>query len=259
MRLVELFLKETSEEDRAIISLGSAIYDYLQRYADQDLEYDNPDDESEELVRVGKIGELFDTPIQGMDDINIQLQSDIGIVDRLRKEKTSDVTDMPGATGAGGLWYNYNKTLVLNSDHLGSNHMKSVIVHELRHAMDDVKSGYKANASDRYSTAKNRSYRNVTRDPHMGNLGYLAQPAEINARYLQVMHAMVPVINRAAKLDQPTGTALIEKWLSKYMEHFNISHLFPEKEKSKDYKRLLKRAMDFIEKELNHAKSSLPK
>jgi hypothetical protein len=253
MRLQELF--ETTEEDRAIISLGAAIYAYIQKYADEEIEYDNADDEDMGLLRIGKIGQLFNTPIPGMDNINIQLQTDQGIVDRLEREKPEGSTDMPGAEGAGGLWYNHNHTMVLNSDYLNSGYMQSVIVHELRHAMDDVKSEYKANKSKGYETPRNKSYRNVTKDPHMGNLKYLAQPAEINARYLQVMHAMVPVIARAVKLAPEYQDKLISSSLQKGLERFNIAHLFPEKEQSKDYKRLIKRAMDFIQKELAHAKS----
>jgi hypothetical protein len=132
--------------------------------------------------------------------------------------------------------------------------MKSVIAHELRHAMDDVKSGYKANQSDRYETPRNKSYRRVTKDPHMGNLAYLAQPAEINARFIQVLNKLVDQnqIAALAKYPQDQITMRAERILKRAMDTYNITHLFPEKEKSRDYKRLLKRGMDFITKELNH-------
>jgi hypothetical protein len=259
MRLVELFLIETTEEDRAIISLSSAIYKYLQKYADQDLDYANPDDEEQEVVRLGKLGNLFDIPIEGMNDINLEIQSDMGLIDRVRRDKPDSSTDTPGADAPGGMWYGDNKTMVLNSDYLSSDDMQSVITHELRHAMDDIKSGYKANASSRYSTARNKSYRNVTKDPHMGNLAYLAQPAEINARFLQVLNKLVGQIPALAKYPQNQFTMRAERLLKRAMEVYNISHLFPEKEKSRDYKRLMKRGMDFIQKELAHVKSNQPK
>lgn len=258
MRLQELF--ETTEEDRALISLGSSIYQYLQKYADVDVDFDNPDDENEGLIRVGKIGHLFDSPIQGLNDVNLELQSDEGIENRLRSEETNstDVTTIPGAGAPGGIWYNHSKTLVLNLDFLSSNFMKSVVVHELRHMMDDVKSGYKANASIKYSTPKKKEHRKVTNDPYLGNTKYIAEPAEINARFAQVLHGLVSPIHRAVKLDPQNANKLIFDTLNKLMVDHRIQELFPEAEKSKDYQRLMKRAVDFINKEAAHAKTSLP-
>ena len=259
MRLVELFLNETTEEDRALISLSSAIYNYLQRYADQDLDYDNPDDEENGVVRLGKLGNMFDTPIQGMEDINLEIQTDMGLVDRVRRETPDEFTDTSGADGPGGIWYNHNKTMVLNSDFLSSDDMKSVVTHELRHALDDVKSGYKANVSTRYGTAKNKSYRKVTKDPHMGNVAYLAQPAEINGRFAQALDKLTDQIPHLIKYPQDQIHKRSVRLLLQAMDKYNISHLFPEKEKSRDYKRLLKRGMDFIQKELNYLISTQPK
>jgi len=37
---------------------------------------------------------------------------------------------------------------------------------------------------------------------------------------------------------------------NKLMKHYSISELFPEKDQSKDYKRLIKRGVDFIDKEI---------
>lgn len=257
MKLVELFLRETTEEDRAIISLASSVYDYVQQYADQDLDYDNPDDEINEIVRLGKLGDLFNTPIEGAPDINLELQTDMGLIKRVRKDRPDETTPIPLADGPGGLWYNHNKTLVLNSDYLSVPDMKSVIAHELRHAMDDIKSNYKANQSKRYETPRNKSYRKITNDPHMGNLAYLAQPSEINARFIQALNKLVDQNQIAALIKYPQDqlTTRAERILKKAMDTYNITHLFPEKEKSEDYKRLMKRGMDFIFKELNHLRS----
>lgn len=261
MRLQELF--ETTEEDRALISLSSSIYEYIQRYADED-----PDEDEDEYdpdfdhiptdmksIHVGTIGRIFDTPIDHVGQITIEMQSSDGIQDRLNREEADDSDITRGPRGEIlGLWYGHNSTIVLNKDYLGSNALKSVITHELRHALDDFKSNYEANKDGgRYSTPKNKSYRKVTNDPHMGNLRYLAEPAEINARFVQVLHNLVPVISRAAKLPSDQGRNLIMSSFKKAMSHHNIEHLFPEKEKSRDYKRLIKRGMDFIQKELAHA------
>jgi len=266
MKLFELFINETAEEDRAIISLADAVYKYLQRYADDDDTDDEPDyygDEDDDLydvpkddkvTTVGRIGDLFNTPLLAAEHVTLELQSSYGISERLRKESTDDVAKGPRGEVL-GLWYGENSTLVLNRDYLVSNTIKSTIAHELRHAVDDFKSNKQANkAGGRYSIPKNKSYRNVTNDPHLGNLSYLAQPAEINARFVQVLHAMVPVIGRAAKLEPQQADQLINQTLKKAMASYRIADLFPEKEKSKDYKRLMKRAVDFIEKEKSHTK-----
>lgn len=255
MRHYEI-INETTEEDRAILSLASAIYKYLQKYADQDIDYDNLDDEEQEIIHAGKLGNIFDIPIEAFNNIKLELQSDYGLIQRIKRDKPDHFEDIPGAEAPGGMWYNHNNTMVLNFDYLSSNIMKSIIAHELRHAMDDVKSNYKANQSTRYGTPKNKSYRKVTKDPHMGNLAYLAQPAEINARFIQVLNKIVDHIPTLAKYPKEQLTTRAERLLKQAMGAYNISHLFPEKEQSKDYKRLMKRGMDFITKELNSLKNT---
>lgn len=257
MRLVELFIIETTEEDRAIISLSTAIYKYIQKYAEEEHEYDNPDDEEAEIIRVGKIGQIFDTPLELLRDVNIQLMPDEAIARRAAKErKDPDVIRDPTTNQIMGIWYN-DKTMVLNSDYIQSNEIKSIISHELRHALDDFKSDFKANNSNRYSTPKNKSFRKAISDPYLGNMKYLAEPAEINARFVEVLHNMVPVIRRAMNLtDQARARPYIMNQLKAELEKNRISELFPEKEKSSDYKRLMKRAMDFIEKEIAHVQQT---
>jgi len=268
MRLQELFLVETTEEDRALISLSSAIYNYIQKYEEESVEpeydgddfddeyddFDSPKDEK--VIMVGNIGSLFNTPIDILNPITIELQSSYGIRERLDKEDGSDVTK--GPTGEVlGIWYGANSTMVLNKDYLTSNAMKTTITHELRHALDDYKSNFQANKiGGRYSIPRNKAYRDAPKHPELGNVKYLAEPAEINARFLQVLHAMVPIIRRAAALEPNRVRPAIMSSLQKHLEARKISSLFPEKEKSKDYKRLMKRAMDFIEKELKYVQSS---
>jgi hypothetical protein len=281
MRLVELFLKETSMEDRAIISLAQAIYDYLDKnYNDGaapaskevtekagfDFEADNFDADDDSLgdieepeeheFDVGTIGQLFDTPLEILNPVRITLLSDYGIGQRRRKEQPDQIHKAPNGENAAGLWYGGTQEMVLNMDYLGTNTMKSVIAHELRHALDDYKSEFKANEpGGRYSKAKKKEHRKVTNDPYVGNIAYLAEPAEINARFIQVLHAMVPIIGRAAKLEPEKGKQLINRSFQKLLDTYSIGTLFPEKTASKDYKRLLKRGVDFIEKELAHVKS----
>jgi hypothetical protein len=284
MRLVELFLKETSMEDRAIISLAQAIYDYLDKnyndgaapapkeftekagfdFDDEVDNYNDVDDDSlgdieepeEHEFDVGTIGEIFNTPLEILNPIRITLLSDYGVGQRRRKEVPDEISKAPNGENAIGLWYGGNQEMVLNMDYLGTNTMKSVIAHELRHALDDYKSEFKANEpGGRYSTPKKTEHRRNASEPKSKEMSYLAEPAEINARFIQVLHAMVPIIGRAAKLDPARGKQLVDRSFDKLMDTYNISSLFPEKTASKDYKRLLKRGVDFIDKEMTHVKS----
>ena len=88
-------------------------------------------------------------------------------------------------------------------------------------------------------------------------MSYLSQPAEINARFVQVFNIMAKAIEVAVKKLPPEKVdAFIMKKLDEYMKHFHIAEIFPEGTKSKDYQRLMKRAMDFIQKEKAHLNSA---
>lgn len=243
MRLRELYLIETTEEDRALISLSSSLYDYIQKY--------NPG----ETKNLGKIGDFLNTPLEGLNDVSIELVPQ----DELFRLIHGDDAEAayPAQGNPMGCWFPGEKTIRLNSDKINAKGMKSVISHELRHVLDDMKSDYGASKSSRYFTAKDKSLRPGSGDPYTDHMSYLAQPAEINARFVQVLNIMVKVIEVAVKkLPEEKRNAYIMKKLGEYMQHFHISELFPEKEKSKDYKRLMKRAADFIQKELAHAESA---
>jgi len=246
MRLVELFIIETTEEDRAIISLSGPMYSFLQKYADQDLDWD---DENTETLYLGKIGQFFDTPFDGIDNIGIAIQSDSSLLDRIRKEhpKTKDAP--------AGLWDANTKTIIFNSDYLSTDFMKSTIVHELRHMLDDIKSEFRVAGSKGYSTPRDKEYRKTKDDPHAPNMEYLAQPAEINARFLQVLNALIPKIKRLASQPRLEARDKLHKILRYEMDMHDVAGMFRDKNNSPDYKRLMKRGADFIDKELAHVQS----
>jgi hypothetical protein len=264
MRLQELFLIETTEEDRAIVSVASALNSYIQKYEGEDAGGDfydgdeDPDDTiHDEMKVIGSIKELVgDSPIPEFNGINIILQSDYGI--RLRKKKEAEARGVtPPSTSIMGMWYPASRAIILNKDYIGYNTLRTVISHELRHALDDIKSDFEANKSGgRYSIPRKKSHRRETNDPYFGNLRYLAEPAEINARFLQVLDRMVKVIkNFATKLTPEQSRAKIMNQFHEIMKDERISELFPEKEKSRDYKRLMKRGVDFIDKEIAYVRS----
>jgi hypothetical protein len=244
MRLVELFLIETTEEDRAIISLANVIYRHVGKYMD----YIDP--ESTKPVPIGKICDFADTPLDGFEDIEIELQQGEALsrhVAELHKEEYS-------GRKIGGVWINGEPKIILNADNIGSDRIKSIIVHELRHALDDLKSEGKASSSTRYSTPKKKEHRK--NDPYSGkNYPYLAKPEEINARFAQVLDGLVDSISKNSNMrpDQLWDQEI--KVLKRLLSAYDISSLFPEREKSRDYKRLIKRAVDFIQKEIKYIQS----
>jgi len=252
MKLQELFLPESSNEDRAIISLSSSIDDYIQQFANKDIDFDNDDDAELGIINLGKIGQIFDTPLGALNGVNLILQTDAGIVDRLEKEDSAAGGKHSRANyEAMGLWYADANTIILNMDYILSAQMKSTISHELRHALDDYKSGFKASTSKSYNTPRNSNH--LKSD----DTRYIAEPSEINARFLQVLHSLVPAIRRASRLPPENVKSRLESDLKNAMLVNRISELFPEKEKSKHYKRLMKRAADFIHKELEHNREQL--
>lgn len=258
MRLVELFIHESSEEDRAIISLTGPIYNLLQNYADQDLDFE---DEGQETIIVGKIGDFFDTPFDGVDNITLEIQSDEALLRRMKK------IDPKVKNSPNGLWDPNTKTIVFNSDYLSTPYMKSTIAHELRHMLDDVKSDFKAAGSNKYSLPKDKEFRDKMRNGEVipaprhssgDSMSYLAQPAEINARFIQALDDLTPVIRRVAtKFPFNQARDHLHKYFIGMLDRHHIRDMFREKDKSPDYKRLLKRGADYIDKELIHQQEAL--
>jgi hypothetical protein len=247
MKLLELFITETTEEDRAIISLSSTIYRHMQKYAD----YIDP--KNTEPLDIGKIDDFCTTPLDGIEDISIFLMQGDAFRAKVKadnKEKDDD-EDSDGKVTLGA-WYSDIPGIYLNADYITSNAIKSTITHELRHALDDLKSEGRANSSGRYTTPKKKEHR--INDPYMGNLEYRARPNEINARFSQVLHDITTTIEKISIKNIPPDQlrARAEATLKRSMQTHKISSLFPEKENSRDYKRLMKRAADFILKEIDH-------
>lgn len=256
MRYYEFSLNETTEEDRAIISLASAINQKLIDYNDQvqtsqddddynDDEYNAPI-KGDQAVTVGTVGQLFNTPLDILNPVHIMVQGDYGI--RLRmKDHNVESFKSPDKSVVYGLWYGgqYPK-MIFNQDFIGSKYLLSVISHELRHALDDFKSDHRAGTSKKYGRPKKKYQRR-------GKNLYLAQPSEINARFIQVLNSLVPIIKRTYLQKSPDKIKKeIIKNFYELLDYYNIAELFPEKEESRDYKRLIKRGIDFISKESNH-------
>lgn len=239
MKLLEFIITETSDEDRAIVSLSSSLATKL-----QSLESRN-----QQEIALGKIGDLVDTPLVAVNDIKIQVTDEDRILDVLGKTKESDSI-------TSGVWDPNTDTIWINYQALSKPKLQLIrlISHELRHALDDMKSDYRASESDRYDTPKNPKHRK--KDPYYPTLPYLAKPSEINARFLEVLtHLTRSMSNNVTRYGLEGLRERSIRDLFDFMEMRDILHLFPEKEKSKDYKRLLKRGVEYIEKEIEHLQS----
>jgi len=239
MRIQEL-LVETAEDDRAILSLADAIYNYLQSYADTELDYDETG-----VIHIGRIGDLFDTPIEILNSVRLEITPDEAIVDLARRLYGRATP----ADSHFGQWDPMNKAISLNADYLSSKRMRNVIAHELRHAMDDAKSLNRANQSTRYRTARSVQHQ-ADQDG-----AYQAQPAEINARFVEALNLLVPVIAKLSTLDSTSFRTKMTAYLNRAFELKDIADYYPEKTANAHYRRLLQRAWDFINKELAHVKS----
>lgn len=247
MKFIELF--ETTEEDRALISLSAAIYNKISEYINTDIDYD---DEDSEVVHVGSIGRLFDTPISGINNVRINIQGGEPFLRRADEIAPDDVVKLAGIK-VYAFWEENTKTIVLNLDYLDSPKMRTVITHELRHVLDEIKSGSFPGGATGYFTARKKEHR---KDGPNNIISYRAQPSEINARFTEILDVLATsIIPKAIKLMPENPKSKIMHDLGFLFIKYDIADLFPEKTKSKDYQRLIKRAVDFINKELSHQQS----
>jgi hypothetical protein len=230
-------LVETTEEDRALISLSAAIYKKVLQYATTG---------SDDLINIGAVGSLFDTPIPALNDINIDIQGGEQYAERAGFTNAGNISDMESLA----FWDGPSNTIVLNSQYLGRDRMQTTITHELRHALDNVKSHSFPGNAKRYFTPRNKQHRK--NDP-FSTAQYRAQPAEVNARFTEVLDKLTQVIpKRYATTEVSQLRPRIVHDLKQLLVKYEIADLFPEGTASPDYKRLLKRAYDFIKKEMAH-------
>ena len=114
--------------------------------------------------------------------------------------------------------------------------LESEIVHELRHALDDIKSSGKflqsrKTTSPRFSTSANSVY--------------LSTPVEINARFTQAIHSIVKDLQGTS----PSRAEIIQAIKVEFLVQ-NITPFFPKKMADPDYRRLFTRALSYLESRL---------
>lgn len=233
MRLQELF--ETYKDDKALITLSSLIYKKLQSYADI---------ADDRITHLGKIGDIIDTSLPDLNSVNISIEGGSQFMHHMN-DVDDPVTDYTGKD-VYAFWDEDTHSIVINKDFVETNRMKTTVTHELRHALDQVRSNSYPHGAARYFTPKKKE--------HKVSEPYRAQPAEINARFTEVLDILSKRIPKwCAKLD----SSEIKKQLSTDLKHllvkFEIADLFPEKTKSADYRRLISRAYSFMQKELDNS------
>jgi hypothetical protein len=223
MRLQELF--ESSEEDRALISLSSAIYSTIKTH-DGDL---------------GTIGDLYDTSIPVLNNVSISVKSGNEFLEYATG--ANNIQDHSGKK-VYSVWDADTNSIVFNKDLMHEDRMKTSVTHELRHALDEIKSGSYKGGGLGYFTPKKKEHRDDE------TTKYRAQPAEINARFSEILHKLTDIIPKRKQAVEP---AELKNRLMHDLNHllvkYEIADLFPEKTQSRDYKRLINRAYDFINKE----------
>lgn len=245
-------LNETADEDRALISLGASVYDTIIKY-DGKL--------SEEVISVGTIGELYDTPVTVLDNVKIELQSGVNFAVYAEDDPKATKTNKHAVWNADDFSIRFNLEL------LDTQRMRTTPTHELRHALDEVKSDSYKGGGNKYFTPKKKEHRKVYHDANgevdktdaRNMIPYLAQPGEINARFTEVLDQLVTLIPK--RFNNPHVSAdNIKRQLSHDLKNifvkYNIAELFPEKTQSPDYKRLYKRAYEFMNKEIQHVEKT---
>lgn len=220
MLVRELF--ETTADDRSIIATASTLAKKL-----RDMEYTR-------AKNVGSIGKLVPNSSPELHDVIVKIGSD--------KHLGSDV---------GGLYDPGTNTVWVNFTILGYPNSASLIAHELRHALDHIKSKGKAFLSTKYSTPKKKEHR-TSNHPEIGDAAYLADPGEINARLVEVAREVLLSLHKEAKKGNPDLESLRASGIMsmyRHLDEYDIGQLFPERTESKQYKRLVSRIMQLVDNE----------
>jgi len=127
-----------------------------------------------------------------------------------------------------------------------SDFLESIVVHELRHALDSSKSGQWA----MHSKPKSKEG-----DP------YLAAPHEINARFSQMQRELTQLIQQDAQSGRSLDIKDVMGQIHDLLQKWHIVQVFPSKNEisggtpegkpldNKDYQQILKRAIKYFDAE----------
>lgn len=112
--------------------------------------------------------------------------------------------------------------------------LTSELVHELRHALDDIKSSGKFLQGRKTNTPRSKN-----NDPRSA---YLSLPLEINARFSQAIHSII----KDLKGTNPTRKDIVDAIRVEFFVQ-SITPFFPDRMKDPAYRRLFSRALTYLE------------
>ena len=257
MKLYELLL-ETPQEDKVLIQLAKVINANLPV----------PNSRSKKPIKVGSVQQFVDklsSPAKvllgdRLSNVQIELHSSKDLQDYVSAGNTNAIKQDLESKVTQGYWAPDGEVgdrtstpagkIVIPKETVGTQGSASVIAHELRHVLDDSKSNMAAADSKTYNTPKKKE--------HRGNAhAYTAQPAEINARYIQAMDSLTRAIPIIYKLPPEKIRPRVKQAINQAFENNQISQLFPEKAQSREYKQLMKRAINFVQTEMSEHEALL--
>lgn len=200
-------LMETVQDDQAISTIATDVTEYVK---------DNHEDFelNSEAIPISELID-FDTSDDSIEEL-LAIKIEFGHI---------------GSNNASGVYKHSTKTIKINSEFLDMELWDSIetnIVHELRHALDDIKSKgkiFKSKYRPRYRSARNSDDIN-------------SAPSEINARLQQAQHRMKIKIKKLSKI--PTSSELT-KIIFKCLKRFDLLDYFPEGTADPAFKRILAR------------------
>ena len=224
MRLQEILL-ETTEEDRRISTLAAQLRKRVMAFVAG----------KPRGGIIGKLAELVKgTNLESMAGVTLQV-----LPNSMFYKSLGDPERDPKAGSVHGFWDPDRNRIVLNLRHVQALSLSKTIAHELRHALDDIKSDYRASDPDnRYG-----------KHPK----GTLHQPDEINARYAESMHIAILKIGKLAREGWTKAELMSElPEIIKFAFDANlITHVMPNRYSDRAYRHLASRAYRLLSAEVD--------
>jgi hypothetical protein len=176
----------------------------------------------------------------------------------------------------GGVFSYPSREVRVNSSYLSyddsdKSHIKSILVHELRHALDFMKFKYgkikkvkepidlyrgeiksRIYPGERYTVARKKEHREDKSDFESGYYGmdYYAQPQEINARITELeqeLNKKAREMYAERKHIYSSDVRYLRRSARHWLDYFNIDKVYPEGVQSKYFRRILTRLYKFID------------
>jgi len=166
--------------------------------------------------------------------------------------------------GAAGWFDNETNTIEINYPFGAEKELEkieSVIVHELRHALDNSKSrGWALHATPKSKAGAEHPLNKAASSDEFG-YDYFAEPAEINARFSQVLQELTGIIKKDMRSGGNLTINNVMAQIHELLQKHELVSVFPSKKAiaggtpegkpldNKDYQQILKRAIKYFDAE----------